>query len=313
MTSQTSQKDTKGDKNEEEEQYLALCKSILDKGVKKGDRTGVGTLSRFGAQMRFSLANGRFPLLTTKAMYWKGIVEELLWMLRGETSAKELDKRKVKIWNDNGSRATLDKMGFTSRQEGDLGPIYGFQWRHFGAKYVSSATDYEGQGIDQIADVMHQIKTNPNSRRIIMSAWNPVDLSAMALPPCHMSAQFTVTNGELSCMMVQRSCDMGLGVPFNIASYALLTIIMAHACGLRPGEFIHTLGDAHIYLTHVTTIQEQLTRVPYSFPTLRIKSSVAPKADLGEYVLSDFELVDTLHILHWQWKWRCERSKSLRK
>lgn len=276
--------------NVEEEQYLQLVRDVIATGVQKNDRTGVGTLSKFGHQMRFSLRNGQFPLLTTKQVYWKGVVEELLWMLRGCTDSKTLNEQKVKIWNDNASRATLDKMGFHQRAEGDLGPIYGFQWRHFGAKYINSATDYSGQGIDQIALVMKQIKTDPNSRRILFSAWNPSDVAAMALPPCHVSAQFTVSSGELSCLMFQRSNDLGLGIPFNIASYSLLTVLLAHACGLKPGEFIHTMGDCHVYLNHVTALKEQLLRTPKAFPRLSIKATTAPKADVADYLFSDLLL-----------------------
>jgi len=200
----------------------------------------------------------------------------------------------VKIWEGNGSRAYLDKIGLTERAEGDLGPVYGFQWRHFGAEYVDCNTDYSGQGVDQLADVIHKLKNNPYDRRIIMSAWNPADLAKMALPPCHMFAQFYVSykegegRGALSCVLYQRSCDMGLGVPFNIASYALLTIMIAHVCGLEPGEFIHTMGDAHVYVDHVDALKGQLERVPREFPTLKINRKVD---DIDDFKFEDFELV----------------------
>ena len=200
----------------------------------------------------------------------------------------------VKIWEGNGSRAYLDKIGLTERAEGDLGPVYGFQWRHFGAKYVDCDTDYSGQGVDQLADVIHKLKNNPYDRRIIMSAWNPADLAKMALPPCHMFAQFYVSykeekdRGALSCVLYQRSCDMGLGVPFNLASYALLTIMIAHVCGLEPGEFIHTMGDAHVYVDHVDALKGQLERVPREFPTLKINRKVD---DIDDFKFEDFELV----------------------
>lgn len=239
-------------------------------GVSRDDRTGVGTLSLFGAQMRFSLRNGRFPLLTTKTVNFKAIAEELIWMLNGRTNAKQLDARGVKIWNANGSRQFLDNLGFSNREEGDLGPIYGFQWRHFGAKYITCNSNYKNQGIDQIKYIIETIKTNPNDRRLVMSAWNPQDIKEMALPPCHCLAQFYVANNELSCQLYQRSADMGLGVPFNIASYSLLTIIIAHMTGLEPGEFIHTFGDVHIYKNHLDGINIQLSRQPRNFPTLRI-------------------------------------------
>ena len=200
----------------------------------------------------------------------------------------------MKIWEGNGSRAYLDKIGLTERAEGDLGPVYGFQWRHFGAEYVDCNTDYSGQGVDQLADVIHKLKNNPYDRRIIMSAWNPADLAKMALPPCHMFAQFYVSykegegRGALSCVLYQRSCDMGLGVPFNIASYALLTIMIAHVCGLEPGEFIHTMGDAHVYVDHVDALKGQLERVPREFPTLKINRKVD---DIDDFKFEDFELV----------------------
>lgn len=277
-----------GPVNHAEHQYLDLVQEIVSRGIVKSDRTGVGTRSVFGRQMRFSLRDHSFPLLTTKVVYWKGIVEELLWMLRGSTNSQELDRKQITIWNDNGSRAFLDKSGFPQRKIGDLGPVYGFQWRHCGAKYIDATTDYKGQGVDQIAEIIRLIKTSPDSRRIVLSAWNPSDLHLMVLPPCHAMAQFTVTNGELSCLMFQRSCDMGLGVPFNIASYSLLTVLLAHVCGLKPGEFVYTLGDAHVYENHVSGMLTQLKRRPRSFPVLRIKCD--PKSDPSLYSMQDLEL-----------------------
>eukprot|EP00249_Psilotum_nudum_P025122 c29381_g1_i3 orf=794-1816(+) len=214
----------------EEYQYLNLIRDIIDNGVEKGDRTGTGTFSKFGCQMRFNLRKN-FPLLTTKRVFWRGVVEELLWFISGSTNAKVLQEKDIHIWDGNATREYLDRIGLTDREEGDLGPVYGFQWRHFGAKYTNMHADYTGQGFDQLMDVIKKIRFNPEDRRIILSAWNPADLQLMALPPCHMFAQFFVANGELSCQMYQRSCDMGLGVPFNIASYALLTCILAHVCG----------------------------------------------------------------------------------
>eukprot|EP00455_Lapot_gusevi_P050842 TRINITY_DN7467_c0_g1_i3.p1 TRINITY_DN7467_c0_g1~~TRINITY_DN7467_c0_g1_i3.p1 ORF type:complete len:281 (+),score=79.06 TRINITY_DN7467_c0_g1_i3:27-845(+) len=257
-------------------------------GVVRGDRTGTGTISKFGLQMRFSLRDGRFPLLTTKQVFWRGVAEELLWFVAGCTNAKVLTDKNIHIWDGNASRAYLDSIGLTEREEFDLGPVYGFQWRHFGAKYTNMHADYTGQGIDQLADVIRRIKTNPNDRRIILSAWNPVDIPDMALPPCHTFAQFYVANGELSCLMYQRSCDMGLGVPFNIASYALLTCMIAQVCDLKPGDFVHTLGDAHVYLNHVEPLREQLERTPYPFPTLRINPNVK---DIDQFKFEDFEIV----------------------
>eukprot|EP00953_Heterococcus_sp_UTEX-ZZ885_P024001 13159-Heterococcus_DN1.PRE.1 len=205
--------------NKEEMQYLDCVKDILENGAVRGDRTGTGTLSKFGVQMRFSLRNERFPLLTTKRVFWRGVAEELLWFVAGCTNANVLQEKGIHIWDGNGSREFLDKLGLTHREEGDLGPVYGYQWRHFGAKYVDMHTDYTGQGVDQLAECINKLKTSPEDRRIIVSAWNPSDLDKMALPPCHMFCQFYVANGELSCQMYQRSADMGLGVPFNIASY----------------------------------------------------------------------------------------------
>ncbi|XXQ32675.1 Bifunctional dihydrofolate reductase-thymidylate synthase [Plasmodiophora brassicae] len=257
----------------DEDQYLDLVRRILDSGVSRTDRTGVGTVAVFGAQMRFDLRNGQFPLLTTKRVFWRGVAEELLWFISGCTDGEVLSAKGIRIWDGNGSREFLDRLGFHDRRPGDLGPVYGFQWRHFGAKYATCDADYAGQGIDQLAQVIEMIKTQPDSRRIIMTAWNPSDLHLMVLPPCHMFCQFFVNDGELSCLLYQRSCDMGLGVPFNIASYALLTRLIAHVCGLKAGELIHTLGDAHVYMNHVDALKEQLKRTPRPFPTLTINSS----------------------------------------
>ena len=259
--------------NREEQQYLDAVQDIILTGVKKGDRTGVGTISKFGAQMRYSLRDGVFPLLTTKRVFWKGVAEELFWFIRGETSGKTLKAKGVGIWDGNGTKEYLESRGLGHREADDLGPIYGFQWRHFGAEYDTCHSDYAGKGKDQLAEVIHKIKHNPDDRRIIMSAWNPLALDEMALPPCHVMCQFYVANGELSCQMYQRSCDMGLGVPFNIASYSLLTVIIAHMTGLKPGDFIHTMGDAHVYSNHVEPLKEQLERSPRPFPTLKVWDS----------------------------------------
>ncbi|KAF0684030.1 Aste57867_23951 [Aphanomyces stellatus] len=275
------------ERRHEEHQYLDLIERILDEGVQKGDRTGTGTVSLFGAQMRFSLRDNVFPLLTTKRVFWKGVAEELLWFVSGNTNAKTLQDKGIKIWDGNGSRDYLDSIGLAHREEGDLGPVYGFQWRHFGATYVDMHTDYTGQGHDQLADVIDKIKNKPNDRRIILSAWNPADLGLMALPPCHMFCQFYVANGELSCQMYQRSADMGLGVPFNIASYALLTRMLAQVCGLSAGDFIHVIGDAHVYLNHVEPLRQQLARAPRPFPTLRLNPA---KTDIDAFEFSDFTI-----------------------
>ncbi|KAJ6811181.1 putative bifunctional dihydrofolate reductase-thymidylate synthase [Iris pallida] len=270
----------------EEYFYLRLVRDIMENGVQKNDRTLTGTLSKFGCQMRFNLRNS-FPLLTTKRVFWRGVVEELLWFISGSTNAKVLQEKGIHIWDGNASREYLDSVSLTDREEGDLGPIYGFQWRHFGAEYTDMHADYSGKGFDQLLDVIDKIKNKPDDRRIILSAWNPSDLKKMALPPCHMFAQFYVENGELSCQMYQRSADMGLGVPFNIASYSLLTYMIAQVCGLVPGDFIHVMGDAHVYSTHVRPLQEQLQKQPKPFPILKINPE---KKDIDSFVASDFEL-----------------------
>ncbi|CAA0819535.1 Bifunctional dihydrofolate reductase-thymidylate synthase 1 [Striga hermonthica] len=270
----------------EEYLYLRLIEDIILNGNTKGDRTGTGTLSKFGCQMRFNLRKS-FPLLTTKRVFWRGVVEELLWFISGSTNAKVLQEKGIHIWDGNASREFLDSIGLTEREEGDLGPIYGFQWRHFGARYTNMHADYAGQGFDQLLDVINKIRNKPDDRRIILSAWNPSDLNLMALPPCHMFAQFYVANGELSCQMYQRSADMGLGVPFNIASYALLTCMIAHVCGLAPGDLVHVIGDAHVYKTHIGPLQEQLKKQPRPFPILTINQH---KRDIDSFVAADFEL-----------------------
>jgi dihydrofolate reductase/thymidylate synthase len=259
--------------NVQEEQYLDLIRQILKKGIVKGDRTGTGTKSLFGAQMRFDLRHGQLPLLTTKRTFWRGVAEELLWFIKGSTNANLLQEKGIHIWDGNASKEFLEQRGLGHREEGDLGPVYGFQWRHFGADYVDMHTDYTGQGVDQLADCIDKIKNNPEDRRIIMSAWNPSALEEMALPPCHLLCQFYVdtTANEVSCHMYQRSADMGLGVPFNIASYALLTHLVAHVTGRKAGELVHTLGDAHVYVNHIEPLQEQLDRTPRAFPKLVIQ------------------------------------------
>lgn len=275
----------------EELQYLDALRDILQTGKERTDRTGVGTISKFGLTMRFDCSES-FPLLTTKDTFWRGIVEELLWFLRGDTNAKHLQEKKVHIWDGNASRQFLDSLGLNHREEGDLGPVYGFQWRHFGAKYNTMHDDYNNQGVDQIQDVISQIKSNPQSRRIILSAWNPSDLKLMALPPCHVMSQFYVTGDKLNLQMYQRSGDMGLGVPFNIASYALLLRIIAQMTGYKPGEFIHVLGDAHIYKSHVEAIKVQLTRTPNPFPILQIN----PKCQkIEDFTFNDFKLINYNH------------------
>lgn len=249
-------------------QYLELCKHVLENGVKKQDRTGTGTISTFGYQMRFDLQEG-FPLVTTKKLHLKSIIHELLWFLQGDTNIKYLQENGVRIWNE------------WADENGNLGPVYGHQWR--------SWTTSTGETVDQISDLVNQIKTNPDSRRLIVNAWNVGDVDKMALPPCHCLFQFHVADGKLSCQLYQRSADVFLGVPFNIASYALLTMMVAQVCDLEPGEFIHTFGDAHIYLNHVEQVELQLTRQPHPLPTLKINPE---KKDLFGFTYDDFELVN---------------------
>lgn len=248
-------------------QYLDLARRILAEGNRRGDRTGTGTISIFGHQMSFDLSEG-FPLLTTKKLHTKSIIYELLWFLQGSTNVHWLQERGVRIWNE------------WADADGELGPVYGHQWRSWSAP--------DGGSIDQIKDVVEQIRHNPESRRLIVSAWNVADIDRMKLPPCHVMFQFYVADGALSCQLYQRSGDVFLGVPFNIASYSLLTMMVAQVCGLRPGRFIHTLGDAHIYVNHLDQIREQLTREPYPLPTMRINPSVR---EIDGFRYEDFELV----------------------
>jgi len=276
-----------GPARHEEWQYLDMIRECIEKGVARGDRTGTGTVSVFGRSMRFSLRDEIFPLLTTKRVFWRGVAEELLWFVKGSTNANLLAEKKIHIWDGNGSREFLDGKGLSHREVGDLGPVYGFQWRHFGAEYKDMHTDYTGKGYDQLAEAIRTIKENPTSRRIVLSAWNPADLKNMALPPCHMFCQFYVANGELSCQMYQRSADMGLGVPFNIASYSLLTRMVAQVCDLKAGDFVHVIGDTHVYQNHIEPLKKQLEREPRPFPKLKINPDVK---DIDGFKYADFTI-----------------------
>lgn len=248
------------------QQYLDLMQHILDKGVAKEDRTGTGTLSVFGHQMRFDLAEG-FPLVTTKKLHLRSIIHELLWFLQGSTNIQYLKENKVSIWDE------------WADENGELGPVYGHQWR--------SWPTADGRQIDQISNLIAQIKKNPDSRRLMVSAWNVADIDKMALPPCHALFQFYVANGKLSCQLYQRSADVFLGVPFNIASYALLTMMVAQVCELTPGEFIHTLGDAHLYTNHLEQARLQLSRDPRPMPTMKLNPAVK---DIFGFKIEDFTL-----------------------
>lgn len=278
--------------NLHEVQYLKLCKKILLEGEKRDDRTGVGTYSLFGQCLEFSLSNGTLPCLTSKKLALKAVIKELIWFISGSTNSKELEKQGVKIWTGNTSREFLDSRGLTSLKEGDIGAGYGFQWRHFGADYHGMEQCYEGKGVDQLSEIVHLIKNDPFSRRIILTAWNPASLSSMALPPCHMMAQFYVSSsGELSCQMYQRSCDVFLGIPFNIMSYSLLTHMIAHVCGLRASKLTMCLGDTHIYQNHVDQVLTQLKNVPYSFPTVSLSHKIKNIFDfsLDDIVVENYE------------------------
>ena len=248
--------------------YLDLLRHVMHHGTRKSDRTGTGTLSVFGHQMRFDLAQG-FPLVTTKKLHTKSIIHELLWFLRGDTNVGYLKDHGVSIWNE------------WANENGDLGPIYGYQWRSWPTP--------DGKHIDQISEVVQQIRENPDSRRLIVSAWNVAEIGRMALPPCHTMFQFYVAQGRLSCQLYQRSADIFLGVPFNIASYALLTLMVAQVTGLKPGEFIHTLGDAHLYLNHLEQAHTQIAREPHALPTMHMNPE---KTSLFDFTFEDFELLN---------------------
>ncbi len=252
-----------------EQAYLDLLRLVLNEGTEKGDRTGTGTLSHFGAQLRFNLADG-FPLLTTKKVHLKSITYELLWFLSGSTHVDYLQQNGVRIWNE---WATTEQTARFNRPAGDLGPIYGHQWRNYGATTTADG-QYNSDGVDQIAQVVEQIKTNPNSRRLIVSGWNPGEADQVALPPCHTLFQFFVADNKLSCQLYQRSADLFLGVPFNIASYAMLTHMVAQVCNLEVGEFIWTGGDCHIYQNHREQVELQLTRSLYTLPTLALNPNI---------------------------------------
>jgi len=275
--------------NKEEQQYLQLIMDILDKGVLESGRNGV-TKSIFGSAMHFSLEDGIIPLLTTKKVAWKTCLKELFWFIRGQTDAAILQKDGVKIWDANASREFLDSRGLYDNEVGDLGPVYGHQWRHFNAPYIDSTNDYTGQGVDQLQQIIDCLKDpkSRNSRRLIMSAWNPCQLNEMALPPCHIICQFNVSDGnKLSCSLYQRSGDVGLGVPFNIASYSFLTHILAKHCGLVAYEFIYNLGNAHIYEDHIEPLKAQIEREPYEFPKIVVKNL---RENINDYNLEDIEV-----------------------
>ena len=285
----------KNEINEEEYQYLNLLNKVLEEGLETESRNSK-VFSLFGERMVYDLSKG-FPLLTTKRVGYKTVLRELLWFINGSTSNQELVDRNVHIWTANSSREFLDSRGL-DYEEGDLGPVYGFQWRHFGAEYISHDTNYRGKGIDQLQNVIDLIKKEPNSRRIIMNSWSPSDLDKMALPPCHVMCQFNVDtiNNKLDCQLYQRSGDMFLGVPFNIASYAFLTHIIAKLTGYQVGKLIHVLGDTHIYESHIEAVKTQIKRIPYQFPELSISNELTDINTIKEqyFTLENYKYHDRI-------------------
>ena len=282
------------EESHEEYQYLNLLKDILEEGHLEKGRNG-NTKVVIGSAMHFSLENNKIPILTTKKTAWKTCLKELLWFVKGQTSNKILNDQNVKIWNGNGSKEFLKSRGLGHYKEGDLGPLYGFQWRHFNAPYKTCDDDYSGEGIDQLQQVIDTLKDpeKRTSRRMVVSAWNPCQLNEMALPPCHILFQFNVIDGnKLSCCLFQRSNDEFLGEPFNIASYSFLTHLIAHHCDLEAHEFIHYGGNCHIYEDHIEQVKTQISRTPYKFPTLKILNK---KENISDYTIDDFKLENYQH------------------
>jgi thymidylate synthase len=278
-----------------EHQYLNLVKKIIKNGFSEKGRNG-NTLSLIGEQMRFSLKDNKIPLMTTKKLAWRSCLKELLWFVKGDTSNETLQKQNVKIWNDNASREFLDSRGLSHLSENDLGPVYGHQWRFYNAKYFNSITDYENKGIDQLQNIIDGINDSKNSgissRRLILNAWNPQQLDEMALPPCHVLSQFFVQDDKLSCALYQRSGDVGLGIPFNVASYSFLTHLLAKHCNLEANEFIHFIGNAHIYEDHINVLSDQTKREPYEEPTIEISEK---RDNINDYIFKDFKIHNYKH------------------
>ncbi len=273
----------------DEHQYLEMVRKILEEGSLKSNRTDTGAVSIFGHSSKWCLKDNKFPLLTTKKVFSRGVIEELLWFISGSTNSKVLEEKGVKIWMPNTTREFLDNRGLVNYKEGDIGAGYGFQWRHSGADYNGHDVDYTGKGVDQIKDLVDGLKNDPDSRRHIICSWNPSALSKMALPPCHVLFQAYVVDKTLHTILYQRSADVGLGVPFNIASYALFTRMLAHCCDLNPGTFTHYTGDTHIYESHITAMKTQMFRMPRESPKLFIKTD---NKDIFSMTFSDFEIVD---------------------
>jgi len=273
--------------NLDEQKYLDLINKIINTGETRSTRNSI-TKSIFGEKLEFDISDS-IPFITTKKLAWKTVIKELLWFISGSTDNELLTNQNVNIWKGNASREYMDSIGLLDRKVNDLGPIYGHQWRHFNAEYIDNHTDYSGKGIDQINNIIYLINNDPMSRRILLSAWNPCQIKEMNLPPCHIMAQFYVSvNKELSCQMYQRSADIGLGLPFNIASYSVLTYILAKICNLKPKKLIIIIGDAHIYEEHENTLKEQIIRKPFSFPKLIIKDR--EYKNLDDFKIEDFEV-----------------------
>jgi thymidylate synthase len=284
----------KDDQKHEEYQYLNLLNDILEEGHLEKGRNGY-TRVVVGSAMHFSLENNKIPILTTKKTAWKTCLKELLWFVKGQTSNKILNDQNVKIWNGNGSKDFLESRGLGHYKEGDLGPLYGFQWRYFNAPYKTCDDDYSGEGIDQLQQVIDSLKDpeKRTSRRMVVSAWNPCQINEMALPPCHILFQFNVVDGnKLCCCLYQRSNDEFLGIPFNIASYSFLTHLIAHHCDLEAHEFIHYGGNCHVYEDHIEQVKTQISRTPYKFPTLKILNK---KENISDYTIDDFKLENYQH------------------
>jgi thymidylate synthase len=289
--------------NLEEKSYLDLLSNILENGSIRKDRTGVGTKSIFGTQLRFSLADNILPILTTKKLFIRGVIEELLFFIRGETDTKKLEAKGVNIWKGNTTRQFLDNRGLTDISEGDMGKGYGFQYRNFGGRITSNEYNVNigppinrySDGVDQVKEALHLIKTDPYSRRILISAWNPKQMAETSLPPCHCFYQFYVDNGKLSLQWYQRSCDFFHGIPFNICSYAILTRLFAKAAGLLPGEIILAGGDSHIYLSHIEQVKEQIGREAYPFPRLYIDKPISTIEDMEKLSFDDFRIENYKH------------------
>lgn len=283
----------------DEYQYLHLVNDIVAHGEMVSGRNG-NAKTIVGASMHFDLANGTLPLLTTKKVAWKTCLRELLWFIRGQTDNNILRDQNVSIWNDNASREFLDSRGLVDNREGDLGPVYGHQWRHFNADYTTCDADYSGMGVDQLGAVVESLEdpSRRSSRRLVVSAWNPCQIDSMALPPCHVLMQFNVLGNKLHCSLYQRSADVGLGVPFNIASYSMLTHLLAHHVGLETGEFIHHLGNCHIYDDHLELLEKQTEREPYPFPTLRFRDrrDALDLYEVDDFVIEGYESHESIKM-----------------